>query len=98
MNNRFRRKIATVILAVVAAFSDRAAVINVVPGDSYSKIESTQAGDEVIIAPGIYTNRIHLTAKGTTNNPINIHAQDPNNKPVWDLSATLVENAPGSYT
>jgi hypothetical protein len=32
------------------------------------------------------------------NNPIVIRAQDPNNKPVWDFSAGLVENAPGSYS
>jgi hypothetical protein len=30
--------------------------------------------------------------------PITIRASDPTHPPVWDLSATLVENAPGSYT
>jgi hypothetical protein len=92
------RIVIAVIIAAGLAFAGRAAVINVSPGDSYSKIESAVAGDEVIIAPGTYTNRIYLTTKGTSNSPVTIHAQDPNNKPVWDLSATLVENAPGSYT
>lgn len=78
-----------------------ASVINLSPADStngYTKIESARAGDEVIIAPGTYAFRVHLTAKGSAVNPIHIQAQDPNNKPVWDFGATLVENAPGSYT
>lgn len=84
--------------ALVYGRDIRAAVINVTPADSYTKIEAAQAGDEVIIAPGAYTFRVHLTAKAPASNPINIHALDPNNKPVWDFSGTLVENAPGSYT
>lgn len=78
-----------------------ASVINLSPADGtngYTKIESAHAGDIVIIAPGTYAFRVHLTAKGSASNPIRIQAQDPANKPVWDFSATLVENAPGSYT
>ncbi|MDB6067362.1 MAG: hypothetical protein JWR26_3570 [Pedosphaera sp.] len=80
-----------------AAARVQSAVIYITPADSYTKIEAAKAGDEVIIGPGTYAFRLHLTAKASASNPINIHAQDPNNKPVWDLGASLVENAPGSY-
>jgi hypothetical protein len=73
------------------------AVINVSPSDSYTKIESAQPGDEVVIAPGTYAFRVYLTKKAPTNNPIVIRAQNPSNPPVWDFGTTLVENAPGSY-
>ncbi len=76
----------------------RAATISVGPGDSYTKIEAAVAGDEVVIAPGTYGFRVYLTRAAPAGNPIVIRAQDPNNPPVWDLSAGLVENAPGSYT
>jgi hypothetical protein len=80
----------------------RAAVYTISPTDSvvsaYTTIQSAQAGDEVIIAPGTYTFRVYLTNVGTAAQPILIHAQDPNNKPVWDFSSTFVEDAPGSYT
>ena len=62
------------------------------PGDSFAKIEAAQPGDEVVVAPGTYTFRVHLTQQGTAQKPIIIRAADPKNKPVWDLSATLVEN------
>jgi hypothetical protein len=92
------RPLARSTFLLVLALSARAAVINVVPGDSYTKIESAQAGDEVVIAPGTYTFRVYLTKKAPTNNPIVIRAQNPANPPVWDfLSWTNVENAPGSY-
>src|SRR5437016_14657707 len=74
-----------------------ATVINVTPADSYTKIESAQPGDEVVIAPGTYAFRVYLTKKAPTNNPIVIRAQNPTNPPVWDFGTTLVENAPGSY-
>ena len=68
------------------------------PGDSFTKLEAAKAGDEVVIAHGTYAFRVHLTQLGTAQKPIVIRAADPKNKPVWDLSATLVENAPGSST
>ncbi|HEX4645130.1 MAG TPA: hypothetical protein VH598_05925 [Verrucomicrobiae bacterium] len=85
-------------IALACARYAPAAVINITTADSYARIEAAQAGDEVIIAPGIYRFRVHLTAQAPASNPIYIHALDPNNKPVWDFSNTLVENAPGSYT
>ncbi|MDB6110317.1 MAG: right-handed parallel beta-helix repeat-containing protein [Pedosphaera sp.] len=95
--------IACAVVGLTLLFSMRpsaASVINLGPADGttgYTKIEAARAGDEVVIAPGTYAFRVHLTAKGSAANPIYIRAQDPSNKPVWDLSATLVENAPGSY-
>ncbi|HEV2393569.1 MAG TPA: hypothetical protein VG146_14550 [Verrucomicrobiae bacterium] len=76
----------------------RGAVINVQPGDNYSKIEAAHPGDQVLIAPGSYAFRVYLTQQATPTNPIVIQAQDPANPPVWDFGTTLVENAPGSYT
>ncbi len=98
MNKHLRCLTVAIILSILPALSNFAAVINVTPSDSYAKIEAAQAGDEVVIAPGTYRFRVHLTAQGASNNPITIRAQDPANKPVWDFSASLVENAPGSYT
>jgi hypothetical protein len=74
------------------------AIINVSSADSYAKIEAARAGDEVVIAPGTYGFRLYFSIAASPDQPIVIRAQDPANKPVWDLSATLVENAPGSYT
>jgi hypothetical protein len=71
-----------------------AATITVTPADDYKKIEAAQAGDEVVIAPGTYKFLVYLTQKG----PITIRAQDPKSPPVWDLSGTLLDSAPGSYT
>jgi len=75
-----------------------AAVIHVGPTDSYTKIESANPGDEVVIAPGTYAFRVYLTKQATPANPIIIRAQDPAHPPVWDFGTTNVENAPGSYS
>jgi hypothetical protein len=91
-------KLVGFALALLFAQVARAATINVAPGDTYAKIEGAQPGDEVVIAPGTYTFRVMLTQPAPASSPIVIRAQDPNNKPVWDFGATLVENAPGSYT
>src|SRR4051812_34152754 len=95
-----RRLLFAITTALLAALSRpaAAATINVAPGDSYAKIEAAGPGDEVVIAPGTYTFRVHLTKAAPAAQPIVIRAQDPSRPPVWDLSSTLVENAPGSYT
>ncbi len=88
------------LLSLCAALAPRsalAAVINVSPTDSFTKIEGAQPGDTVIIAPGAYAFRVYLTKVASPTNPITICAQDPANPPVWDFGTTLVENAPGSY-
>jgi len=75
-------------------------VIHVSPADgtsAYALIEGAGPGDEVVIAPGTYSFRVYLQAAGTAGQPISIHAEDPSNPPVWDLSATDVALAPGSY-
>lgn len=93
-----RTFLAIVASSLFGARVGAAAVITVTPADSYQKIEAAQAGDEVVIAPGTYAFRVHLTKAGTAEKPIVIRAQDPAHPPVWDLGDTLVENAPGSYT
>ena len=88
--------LATALLA--GCLAAEAAVVNVTTNDNYTKIEAANSGDEVIIAPGTYAFRVHLTRQATPANPIIIRALDPANPPVWDFGSTLVENAPGSYT
>src|SRR5262245_7146010 len=86
---------ATAVLA--SWLTAEAAVINVTTNDNYTKIESANPGDEVVIAPGTYVFRVHLTKQATPAIPIIIRALDPTNRPIWDFGSTLVENAPGSY-
>lgn len=85
------------ILLTLALPKGSAATINVVPGDTYTKIENALPGDQVLIAPGTYSFRVYLTRQATPTNPIVIRALDPANPPVWDFGTNLVENAPGSY-
>ena len=75
-----------------------AKIINVTTNDTYLKIESAVAGDQVVIAGGTYSFRVYLTGQASATNPIIIRALDPSAAPVWDFGSTLVENAPGSYT
>jgi hypothetical protein len=95
--NRHRRLVLACALASFASTA-RAATIEVTPTDSFAKIEAAKPGDEVIVDPGTYKFRVYLQTKATAAQPIVIHAKDPANPPVWDLSATNVEAAPGSYT
>lgn len=78
-----------------------AAVVQVVPTDSdednIAKIEAALAGDEVVVAPGTYRFRLYLEGVGTEAQPITIRAEDPADRPVWDLDGDVVENWPGSY-
>ncbi|MBN2714324.1 MAG: hypothetical protein JXX14_00640 [Deltaproteobacteria bacterium] len=78
-----------------------AATYTMTPADDWTVLENAQAGDVVEIAPGTYDFRVHLDNVGTADNPIIIRAQDPANRPVWDLvgdESHLVSDAPGSYT
>lgn len=78
-----------------------AAVIPVVPTDpdedNIAKIEAAVAGDEVVVAPGTYRFRVYLQGAGTAEQPIVIRAEDPDDRPVWDLDGDVVANWPGSY-
>src|SRR6266404_6500535 len=91
----------TLVFAIfLAILPARAALISVTTNDNYTKIESAQSGDEVVISPGTYAFRVYLTKPAT--NTISIHALDPANPPVWDFGtnfpANFLDNAPGSYT
>jgi len=90
------QKVALVLATFVAAFSTRAAVITVTTNDNYTKIESAQSGDEVVISPGTYAFRVYLTKAAA--NTITIRALDPANPPVWDFGMNFLDNVPGSYT
>src|SRR5262245_8277520 len=68
------------------------------PGDSYQVLEAAKPGDVVEVAPGTYRFRVYLTKQGSADNPIIIRAQDPSNRPVWDLGGRTVGQWPGSYT
>lgn len=86
-------------LALVLAWAGtaRARLIAVTPDDDYRAIEAAQAGDTVEIAPGTYRFRVSLEHSGTADRPIVLRARDPAQRPVWDLGATPVADAPGSY-
>jgi len=75
-----------------------AATIHVTPSDDYSLIEAARPGDEVVIAPGTYQYRLYLDQQATETQPIVIRAEDPDNKPVWDLGGQPVGDWPGSYS
>ena len=92
------RRVVFSVVALVSCVIADASVINVTTNDSYTKIESANPGDDVVIAPGTYSFRVYLTKQAAVTNPIIIRALDPANPPVWDFGNTLVENAPGSYT
>src|SRR3954452_887768 len=76
----------------------RAAVINVSPGDSYTKIQAAQPGDEVVIAPGTYTFRVYFSRRPSPTSPKSIRAQDEANLTIGIFGSPLVDNAPGSYS
>ncbi len=101
-HSHFARTCAAFVVAFAfALFAPSVALgatINVSPGDGFAKIEAAQAGDEVVLAPGVYAFRVYLTGKGTPAQPIVIRAADPKNPPVFDAGATPVDNLPGSYT
>src|SRR5688572_19369211 len=93
-----RMRIMVFVVAAGGCIALQAAVISITTNDNYTKIESANPGDEVVIAPGTYRFRVHLIKQAGVTNPIVIRALDPANPPVWDFGSTLVENAPGSYT
>ena len=85
-----------VFAMLLAGMAAPAAQITVTTNDSYTKIESAQSGDEVVISPGTYAFRVYLTKAAT--NTITIRALDPANRPVWDFGTNFLDNVPGSYT
>lgn len=86
---------------LLTSASAHAETVTMTPDDDWSILESAQAGDIVEIAPGTYRFRVYLSNAGTAEEPIVIRAQDPNNRPVWDLVGegedTFVDTWPGSY-
>ena len=79
-----------------------AAVIRVTPADgssAYEKIEAAVAGDEVVLAPGVYAFRVYLHDQGTAAAPVRIHSEDSSHPAVWQVPAgKYIEDLPGSYT
>ena len=75
--------------------------IHIAPTDSdavnIARMERAGPGDEVIIAPGVYRFRLYLSGLGTEAKPIVIRAQDPANRPVWDLAGKATSDWPGTY-
>jgi MYXO-CTERM domain-containing protein len=88
---------AALASTVIVPAAARADVINVTPADSFAKIEAAKPGDEVVLAPGTYAFRLHLTQKAPADKPIVIRAAEPKNRPIVDFGGKLVEDAPGSY-
>ncbi len=64
----------------------------------WETLENAKAGDIVEIAPGTYRYRVSLERVGTIEAPIIIRAQDPNNRPVWNLQGDRIGQFPGSYS
>jgi hypothetical protein len=92
------RKVLHAIVFVVPVFClcSNAVVITVTTNDNWTKIESAQSGDEVVISPGTYGFRVYLTKAAAIT--ITIRALDPANPPVWDFGTNLLDNVGGSYT
>src|SRR5215470_1178190 len=96
---RGTRQLCEIVLCLTSCLvgsGARAALISVSTNDNYTKIESAQSGDEVVISPGTYAFRVYLTKAAT--NTISIHALDSANPPVWDFGTNFLDNVPGSYT
>ncbi len=98
--NTFAGHAVFFVISAIPCFA-AAAVIQVVSTDSdadnIAKIEGAAPGDEVVIAPGTYQFRLYLEGEGTVDQPIVIRAQDPDNRPVWDLDGQVTADWPGSY-
>ncbi len=93
--------IMVVCAATVVVRAVEAATYTMTTSDDWTILEDAVAGDIVEIAPGTYQFRVFLENVGTADNPIVIRAQDPNNRPVWDLignESNRVSDAQGSYT
>ena len=90
--------LATAFWIALLSGTAQAKLFQVGPGDDWTNIEAAQAGDVVEIAPGTYSFRVTLEQMGTAAQPIIIRAQDPNNRPVWDLKGKPVGSWPGSYS
>jgi MYXO-CTERM domain-containing protein len=88
------------VTLVLVAAPARAALITVTPSDTsgWLKIEGAKGGDIVELAPGTYKYRVMLQQTGSAASPITIRAQDPKNRPVFDLAGQAVSAWPGSYT
>ncbi len=91
-------RLAVFVLTLLVPLSAHAETFTLGPSDDFTILEDAGPGDIVEIEPGTYGFRVHLTATGTADMPIIIRAADPSNRPVWDLSDSFVEDAPGSYT
>ena len=95
---RFNFRLLMGLCGLVATAGVEGGTYVLKPGDSYQVLEAAQPGDIVEIAPGTYRFRVYLTKQGSAANPVIIRAQDPANRPVWDLGGRNADQWPGSYT
>jgi hypothetical protein len=84
--------------SLLLARATSAATITVHPADGWAPLEAAQAGDTVLLAPGIYPFRVSFENQGRADAPITLRALDPADPPVFDPSPSMVSSAPGSYT
>ena len=62
------------------------------PGSAVSGMQAVATagpGDTVLIAPGTYAFRVFLDKQGTAASPITIRAEDPSQRPVFDLGGVF---------
>src|SRR5689334_8577212 len=87
------------ILVLAAGGAAQARTISITPDmtTGYTAMEAAVAGDEIVIAPGVYKFRVNFDTAGTAAAPIVIRAADPANRPIFDPSPSMVAAAPGSY-
>ena len=84
-------------LVLLTAGAGHAETIVVTPqlDGGLERIEAAVAGDEVLLAPGVYRFRLALVNSGSPGNPIVIRALDPSDPPVFDYSGAPLTDWPG---
>jgi len=82
-------RVITVVLVCGATASGVDRYAN--PGNFYSQFAAAAPGDRVILAPGTYGHYWLSNKSGSPGNLIQVIAQDPMNRPVFDLGGASSE-------